>query len=398
MATSRDEFFPWIEQLLQHGDVNAAFEQLVERFKRERQYQLIFDARLMQKRLELGLPLVSQPAIGELPAEFQNGYQQAYVQAAREVGDLFLAEGNIPRAWPYFRALGDLKPIVNALDTFDVESADTPERQELLNSTIQIAFQDQVHPQRGLELVLKHYGMCRAITMFSAYPQEKGRTESLGLLVRSLHQEIVDNVKRSIAAVEGRSPEGNAIPALLQQREWLFANNTQHTDSSHLVGILRVADELDDRDTLRLAIEMADYGTHLGEIFQYVDDPPFERVYEDRGIYLRALAGQDVERAISHFSAKATQSNPMRVGPRPGEVLVKLLCRLERYDEAIAAFRRYLTEVAPEDPTCPTLPQVCEMAGDFEQLKQVATERSDPLSYMAGVIQSLDAEAQRRKA
>jgi hypothetical protein len=398
MDTSRDDLFPWIEQLLQNGDAASAFEQLVARFKREKRYQLILDARLMQKRLELGLPLTSQPTIGELPAALQPGYQQAYVHAAREVGELFLAEGNIPRAWPYFRALGDLKPIIVALDTFDVTTPETPEQQERLNSTVQIAFQEQVHPQRAIELVLKHYGMCRAITMFGAYPQEDGRAESLALLVRSLHQEILDNIKRSIAEVEGRSPESNSIPALVQQREWLFANNTQHTDSSHLVGILRVAGALADVDTVRLVIEMADYGTHLGEMFQYVDDPPFERVYEDRGIYLRALIGEDVDRAIQHFAAKAAAADPRRDGPGAAEVLVKLLSRLERYDEAIAAFRRYLTEVAPEDPSCPTLPQLCEMAGDFEQLKRVATERSDPLSYMAGVIQSLDAETQRRKA
>jgi hypothetical protein len=395
MASSPDELFGWIERLLQNGDATAAFDHLIERFKREKQYPLVFEARLMQKRVELGLPLVSQPTLSELPADIQPRYQEGYVRAAREVGDLFLADGNIPRAWPYFRALGDLKPVVAALDTFDVVP-ETPESQELLNSTIQVAFQEEVHPRRGLELILKHYGMCRAITMFGAYPQKDGRAASLALLVRALHQEIVDNVKQSITAVEGSLPESNSIPALIRNREWLFANNRQHTDSSHLVGILRVAAELDDRDALRLAIELADYGTHLGELFQYVDDPPFERVYEDWRIYLRALAGEDVERAIAHFDAKAARSNPMRDGPRAGEVLVKLLCRLERYDDAMAAFRRHLTEVGPEDPSCPNLAQLCEMAGDFEQLKQVATERADPLTYIAGLIQSLDAEAQRK--
>ncbi len=383
--TSRDALFSWIDELLQGGNIDAAFAQLVERFRCEKQYQHVFEARLMQKRLELQLPLVSPPALSELPADIQARYQEGYVRAAREVGALFLADGNIPRAWPYFRALGDLKPVVDALDAFDV-TPDTPELQELLNATIHVAFQEDVHPRRALELVLKHYGMCRAISMFGAYPRQEGREESLQLLLRSLHWEIVENLKRAIEAVEGRSPGSDSISTLIQGRAWLFENNTQHTDSSHLIGILKVAADIGDRDTLRLAIDMADYGTHLGEMFQYVDDPPFERVYEDRGIYLRALIGEDVEGAVTHFDAKAAACDPRRHGPGPAEVLVKLLFRLGRYDAAIAASRRYLSEDAPEDPSCPSLVQLCEMAGDFAQLKQIAKDRSDPLSYAAAVL------------
>ena len=149
----------------------------------------------MQKRLELGLPLVSTAGIGDVPKDLQQAYQDAYVHAAREVGELMLADRNIPQAWPYFRAIGDTGPIMRALDTFDVPDPDTPESQEALGSTIQIAFDEGAHPRKGFELILKHYGLCRAITMFSAYPQRDGRTESLRLLVRSLHGQLVDNLK-----------------------------------------------------------------------------------------------------------------------------------------------------------------------------------------------------------
>ena len=124
-------------------------------------------------------------------------------------------------------------------------------------------------------------------------------------------------------------------------------------------------------------------------MFQYSDDPPFERVYEDRRIYLRALLGEDVDRAVRHFDEKAAASDPDRDGNRPAEVLVELLVRLERYDDAINAFRRYLIDVAPEGLSCPSLLQLCQMAGDFEQLKQVAKQQSDPLSYMAALIQGV---------
>ena len=385
--TSEDTIFSWIEHALQSGNAVAAFEQLAERFRRDKQYRRLFDTRLMQKRLELGLPLVSPAGIGDVPRELQEAYQEGSVRAAREVGELILTDRNIPQAWPYFRAIGDNTPIIQALDTFDVPDADTPQAQEALGSIIQIAFHEGLHPRKGFELILKHHGLCRAITMFGAYPQRDGRHESLRLLVRSLHGQIVDNLARAIADVEEARPDSHSIAALIEGRNWLFENNAQHTDSSHIAPVLGLSAELDDKETLRLAVEIADYASRLGPLFQYSDDPPFERVYEDRAVQLRALLGEDVDRAIQHFDEKAAGSDPHRDGSRPAEVLVELLIRLARYDDAIKAFRRYLSDVAPEDLSCPSLLQLCQMAGDFEQLKQVAKQECDPLSYMAALIE-----------
>lgn len=385
--TAEETIFSWIDEALQDGDAGAAFEQLAERFRREKEYRSLLDVRLMQARFELGLPLVSTSRIGDMPKARQEAYQNAYVRAAREVGELMLADGDIPQAWPYFRAIGDTRPIVHALDTFDVPRPATPESHEALGATIQIAFQEGLHPRKGFELILKHYGLCRAITMFGSYPEREGRDESLRLLVRSLHQQLVDNLKDAIADVEGARPESDSVPLLIERRDWLFANNAQHTDSSHIGPVLKFSAELDDTDTLRLAIELADYASHLGPLFQYADDPPFEHAYTDHGVYLRALAGEDVDRAVRHFEAKAADSDPDRDGSRPAEVLVQLLIRLSRYDDAIKAFQRYLGDVAPEDLSCPSLLQLCQMAGDFEQLKEVAKQQREPLSYLAALIQ-----------
>jgi tetratricopeptide (TPR) repeat protein len=387
--SSQENVFSWLDRLVQNaGDANAAFERLVERLRSEKQYRQLFDARLMKKRWELGLPLVTQPTIAELPKEVQQAYQDGYVQAATEVGELYLADGDIPRAWTYFRALGNTKPVAEALETFAPSDSDSPEAQDLLGSTIQLAFQEGVNPRKGFELILQHYGMCRAITMFSSYPHEDGRDESLRLLVRSLHGELVNNLKRAISSVEGKVPEGNAIPALIAGRDWLFENNAQHTDSSHIVSLLKLSGDLEDRESLKLAIEIADYGTQLGPMFQYQEDPPFDRVYEDRGTYLRALLGENVDAAVSHFEEKAERFDPERYGNGPAEVLVELFIRLGRFDEAIRIFRRYLMNFAPEDLSCPSLLQLCQMAGDFEQLRQVAQQQSDPLSYMAALLQT----------
>ena len=392
---SSEAIFPWIEHLLQNHDISAAFEELAARFKHDKQYRGLLDARLMQKRFELGLPLVSSARIGDMPKELQQAYQDGYIQAAREVGELILADRNIPHAWPYFRAIGDAGPIVRALEAFDVTEPDTQESQEALGETIQIAFQEGLHPRKGFELILKHYGLCRAITMFAAYPQGEGRSDSLRLLVRSLHEELVNNLRRTISDVEGKPPDTNSVSALVEGREWLFENNAQYTDSSHIASVLKLSAELDDKETLRLAVEIADYATRLDEMFQYSDDPPFERAYGDRLIYLKALLGEDADRAVAHFDGKAAASDAQRDGYAPAGVLVELLIRLGRYDDAINAFRRYLMDATPEELPCPSLLQLCQMAGDFGQLKQVAEQQSDPLGYMAAVIQGARGKGKR---
>lgn len=324
-----DDIFSWIEEVARDGDPFDAFTQLARRFGQEKRYRELFDARLMQKRLELRLPLVSQQAIGDVPADLQEAYQQGYVEAAREVGRLLLADGQIPRAWPYLRAIGDTQSMADAIQRFEARDVQSPEDQELLASTIQIAFQEGVHPQKGFELILEHYGLCRAITSLSAYPQPQGREESLRLVLRTLHREIVDNLKRAIADVEGNTPVSEAIPDLLAGRDWLFENNAQYTDSSHLAAALRFCRDVEDRATLELAAQIAEYGRHLGPMFQYVEDPPFEQVYDDHLIFLTALLGRDVDRAVAHFEQKAADAQPGFYGIQSAEVLVQLLVRLK---------------------------------------------------------------------
>ena len=388
MVANQNDLFSWIDEAARTAGADQTVEELIDRFKRDKQYGSVFRARLMKVRLDLGLGLTTNPAIADVPVGLQQRYQDAYLDAAREVGELLLADGNIPAAWPYFRAVGNVKPVAEAFETFVVDQSGSTNPGEHIGQAIQIAFHEGVNPKKGFELALGHYGICRAITMFSAYPSKSGRDESLRLLVRTLHAEIVENLKRTISGVEGAAPETDSIAQLIENRAWLFENDAQYTDSSHLAGLLRFTVELEDETALRQAVEIAHYGSHLSETFQYHDNPPFDRGYEDRGMYLRALMGEDVEPAIAHFAARAAACNPELDGTAPAEVLIELLCRLERYLDAISAFRQYLRDVAPEHLSCPTLPQLCELAGDFEQLKEVAEEQSDPLSYLAGAIRA----------
>src|SRR5438552_3328487 len=202
-----DEAFHVLEQALESGGPESGFDLLIERFREEKKYPLLFEARIMKSRHGLGLPLVQLDRAEELPAEKRRVHEQVYMEAAREVGGLFLADGDIPRAWPYFRAIGEQAPVAAA-----IERVEPKEGQDAI---IEIALHERVNPRKGFELILATYGTCRAITFFEQYADRATREDCARILVRTLHRDLVASLKRTIAQREGNAPETESIPALI---------------------------------------------------------------------------------------------------------------------------------------------------------------------------------------
>jgi hypothetical protein len=373
-----DNAFDLIDQALRSGGPDAGFDLLAQKVLEEKNYPLLFEARLLKKRHELGLPLIQVDDSAPMPADTRREYDKAFIDAAREVGGLFLADGNIQRAWPYFRAIGETAPVAAAIDKF--ESA------EGIEPIIEIAYMERVSPYKGFQMILSNYGICRAITSFGQFPSREGRDESLHLLVRTLHSELVESLKRTIERNEEHAPDTQSVPALMAGRDWLFEGHSYYVDTSHLISVIRFSLDLNDRDTLGLAIELAEYGARLGSMFQERSDPPFENFYVDHGVYLRALRGDDVDGAVTHFRAKVEGYDMSETGSGPAQMLVGLLARLERYSEAVDISLRYLAEVNPSELGCPTALQLCFLAGDFDRLRTLSRERGDLLNYVAQAL------------
>src|SRR5262249_5107336 len=158
-----------------------------------------------------------------------------------EVGALFLKEGNIPRAWPYFRAIGETAPVADAIAKF--------EETENVEPIIEIAFLERVNPYKGFQMILSNYGICRAITSFAQFPSREGRDEALRLLVRTLYGELLESLRRVIAREEGSAPETDSVTALIGGRDWLFEGNSYYVDTSHLTSVIRYSLDLNDRES-----------------------------------------------------------------------------------------------------------------------------------------------------
>ena len=378
-----DQAFELVEQCLEREGSGAGLDFLVKKFRVEKMYPQLFEARLMRKRHELGLPLIHTGPLNDLPEETQRAYDEGSAEVAREVGNLFLAEGQIERAWLYFRAIGEAGPISEAIEGL--------ETREDLDGIIEIAYHERVNPRKGFELALKNYGTCRAITYFGQYPTEEGRDESARLLTGTLYDELAENLKRTIEknieATGEERPTTNRVGELIEGRDWLFEGNSYFVDTSHVSSIVQYAVEWTDRKTLQMTVELCSYGKRLGEMFQFKGNPPFENVFADHEIYLRSLLGEDVDGAIAHFRAKVVESDPDEVGTAPAQTLVKLLTRLERYGEAVDVFREFLSESDPMYLACPNPRQLCQMGGDYERLRELAREEGDLLSFTAASIQ-----------
>lgn len=170
-------------------------------------------------------------------------------------------------------------------------------------------------------------------------------------------------------------------------RDWLFEGNAYYVDTSHLASVIQYSLELEDRQTLEQVLELTEYGKRLAPMFQFRGNPPFEDVYLDHGMYVQALLGVDTAAAVAHFQSKiAAQEAAGEGDSSAAQALVGLLARLERYGEAIDIARVHLKGVNPMDLACPTLPQLCQMAGDYRKLRETARESGDLLSYAAGRI------------
>lgn len=372
-----NDLFDSIEKALKSSSSEAGFELLIQQFRQEKNYPLIFNARLMKKRHELGLGLIEVESKPELPKEKATLYHQAQIGAAREVGQLFLEDSAIEQAWPYFRAIGETEPVAAAIEKL--------EPREEMAAIIEIALYERVNPRKGFELLLQSYGTCRAITGIQQYPAEEGRSECIALLVRTLHSEVLDNLKRTISEKE-EPPPTTSVTNLIQGRDWLFGKFSYYVDSSHLLSVVQMSLDIEDTEILKLALELAEYGTHLSSEFQQRGTPPFDG-YVDYAFYLRALLGQHSDQAIEHFRGKLPRKTGENDDSNPAQVLVSLLARIERYPEAVDISLQHLTGIDTAQLTCPTVFQLCQLGGDYKRLKEISRSQGDLLSYVAGILQ-----------
>ena len=325
------------------------------------------------------------------PSRFETQFEDRYVEAIRLVGSKFLAAGEITTAWAYYRVIAEPEPVKTALDVYEPD-----QDAEELGQVIDVAFNQGANTRRGFELILEHYGTCSAITALEQVPPGDAavQTACIERLIRHLHAQLVFSIRADLTH-QGESVPGEAttIAELIAGRERLFADEAYHTDVSHLSATVRYSILVSDPATLALAVDLTEYGRRLSSRLQFEGIPPFEQTFDDHGVYLRALLGQDVDAAISHFRKKveAVVDNELE-SSLPAQVLVNLLVRLGKLDEAIDLSAQRLAHLPEQALTCPGLAQLCQQRGRMDRLAEVARQRGDMVHFLAARLQGTTAE------
>lgn len=375
------ETFNQMQQAYATGGADAVFALLIETLTTKKDYAALFDALLMQRRHQLGISLLSHRSLSSLDKETRRKYEDAYMDICRQIGELYLADGDITNAWRYFRVIGELDPVREAL-----ERLDTPDPSDDL---IAIAYQEGVHPRRGFEWIIRQHGVCRAISVYEQFPHgAEGKKECNAMLVRQLYLEVLETLRQSVAQREGAAPDSAGLAQLLATRPWLFDENYL-VDISHVAAVARFSIELEDRELLRCAAELADYGRRLQDTGFYAAGMPVAEHLQDISVYLHALLEEDVDAGVAHFRKRIAENTQSDTGGGPAQLLVYLLVRLGRLEEAIDVSLEYLADVPVERlGLCPSIPQLCEMANNPQRLLDLARRENDLLTFTAGLLTS----------
>lgn len=330
--------------------------------------------------------MIQVGSLGDLPEPARSQYEERYVEAIRSVGNRLLNTGDIASAWPYFRAIGEPEPVRQAIDAYQPVEGD-----EQINQIVEIAFNQGANPRKGFELILAHYGTCSAISSFEHLPHDEAiRVACSDRLVRQLHEHLAANLRAEIAQRGQPLPaEGSLIPALIAGNDWLFQEDAYHIDISHLSATVRLAPMLTDPETLTFAAGLCEYGRRLSERHQYEGEPPFEKTFDDHAIYLAVLLGHDVELGLAHFRRKLETSDPDRPETSlSAQVLVGLLVRLGRLDQAIELAAEHLAGIPESSLICPGVAQLCQRAGQPDRLATIARKQRDLVNFTAAILQA----------
>ncbi len=362
----------------------AVFDKLLESLKASKDYHRLFDATLMRKKQELGLPLLRPTSLDDVPTEKRTEFEKTYVEAARATGQLFLDAGQIANAWLYFRTIRESEPVAKALAAMPSRREPGDETEEL----IQVALFEGANPTKGVEWMLKTHGTCSTITSLEqqmARLPNDDRKRCAAILVKHLYTDLTESVNADVQRRMALSPPTDSLREAISGRDWLFQEGNYHIDVSHLNAVVRFARFLDKScPELKLAIELSEYGSHLDPQFQYPSDPPFGEVYPAHRHFFLALSGEKVDEALAYFNEKLNAEPDDADKQLIAYVLVDLTSRIGRWDDAVQLAEQHLLNL--EDSSSFSFSELCRDAGRMDVLQRVAQSKNDLINFTAALL------------
>lgn len=388
--------FAALEELQQQSP-QAVLDRLVETLTTQKNYHRLFDALLMQKKLELGTGLLKPTSFDNVPEAQKKEFEEAYINAARQVGKLFLEEKKYSDAWLYFQTIQEPEPVADALKKINPRTVPEEKVEEL----IQVCVYEGANPEKGFELMLQVNGICNTITVFdqmNAQLSPEGRQKVACLLVDQLYADLVHSLQYQVQQKVPMAPPTANLRELMAGRDWMFESGSYHIDVSHLNSVVRFARLLPDNDPhLSKVIELCEYGSRLDSQFQYPGETPFEDFYPAHMHFFKSLVGDenDQKMGIAYFENKLEQEPDEDDKQMIAYAMIDLLTRLGRNDRAIELAETYLSQF--EDPNTFSFTDLCLKTDHLDVLQRVARGKGDLVTF-AGALLDSQAETQPQES
>ncbi|WP_298868759.1 hypothetical protein [uncultured Gimesia sp.] len=378
-------------EALQQQSPEAVLERLIETLRVQKNYHRLFDALLMKEKQSMGVELLQPTSFENVGEDQKKEFELAYVDAAREVGRLFLAENLYPDAWLYFQTIQEPELVAEALNKINPRTVPEDKVEEL----IQVSVYEGANPEKGFEIMLAVNGICNTITVFdqmNAQLNPESRQKVVRLLVDQLYGDLVQSLQYQVQQKVPMAPPTDNLRELMAGRDWMFEAGSYHIDVSHLNSVVRFARLLSGDDPcISKVIELCEYGTRLDEQFQYPGESPFEDFYPAHQNFFKALVGDESDRklGIAYFEKKLEQEPEDEDKQLIAYVLIDLLTRVDQNDRAIELAEKYLSQF--EDPNTFSFTDLCQKTNHLEVLQNVARGKGDLVTF-AGAL--LDAQLQ----
>lgn len=350
-ASMRGSLYDRLEAASASDGPAAAMALLAEDLVAARRWHAVFDVRLLQARIALGLPVTGD--LGRLDAKVREELDERSLAACLEAGWPLLAEGQPAAAWMYLRAAAEPAEVAARLAELSCRD-DLPDPATTRGEIMQLALVEGIDPALGIRLVIEDHGTCSAIT---AYMQSAARLPAARR--RPAADRLVDHLHAECIGRQG------------------------HADVSHLHNVLEIARECTDRERIERALALAKYAGSVPDDLLMPGDPPFEELAVASRLFFSAQLGRDQEEAIGYFSRKAAEAPNEAM---PAEWLAVLLWRTGRAAAALHAVMGRPAGLA--NATTGLLPSIVEMAmasGEWTAVLERCRERDDPVTFAAAL-------------
>jgi tetratricopeptide (TPR) repeat protein len=377
--------FAELQDQLQAGGATAVFDKLAGLLREQKDYHKLFDALCARKKFELGAPLHRPTSFDDIPASKRDEFEVAYMSAAREVGQLLLADKKLGQAWIYFHAIRETQPVRDVIDAAPVPRETSEESEELID----LAFYKLAHPVKGMQIMLRTHGTCSTITSLDQQFQNlspEQRSQCAAILVKSLHGDLLQSIQHEVKQRMPFAPPATPLRELIAGREWLFADNNYHIDVSHLHSTVRFARSLvAGSPELKLALDLTEYASQLSPQFQYAGEAPFTDFYPAHSQFFKFLLDENRDTALAYFQQQLDREPDAQDKALIAYVLVDLLARTEQLDKALPLAEQYLVSVDPDFAAA--FAELCQQAGRFDVLLKSAQDRSDLVTFASALVQ-----------